>query len=269
MRKFTAFSAALNKGQALLPETFQLALHWHQGETPQQLAEDALRKGYLGRATEKRIKDLVTVFARRYMRPPAKPVAHLHVLASHSAITGLFEEACLIHTMAAHPELAAFIREIYWPNRYEGRSGITIEIVRAFLYDAVQQGRTERPWSEGLLLRTAQRLAGTLTEFKLVGTPDRHGMRPLSSFQPQIETLAYLAYWLHDQGFDAQNIIRHPSWQLLGIQPLDVLPSLRRLALHNWMSVLTAGDLISLEWHYPTTLELINEITQRRLRPTA
>ena len=104
------FSAALNKGQALLSESHQLAIHWQPGVTTRTLIDEARNTGYLGRGTEKRIQDLVRVFSRRYMHGRPLPAAHLHQLAGELPVTGLFTEICLIHTAAAHPELDAFIR---------------------------------------------------------------------------------------------------------------------------------------------------------------
>ena len=263
------FSAALNKGQALLSESHQLAIHWHSGVTTRTLIEEARTTGYLGRATENRIQDLVRVFSRRYMQGQLPPVAHLHQLATQLPVTGLFTEICLIHTAAAHPELDTFIREVYWPTSYAGRRDLSKDAARDFFAEAQQKGRIQGEWSEGLMVRTARRLTGTLTEFGLLGAPDRAGVRLIRPFQPRPETLVYLTYLFREQGLDMTTLLAHPHWQLLGLRPADVLPTLRRLALHDWFTVLTAGDLLRLEWHYPTTAALLDDLSQRRLLATA
>lgn len=263
------FSAALNKGQALLSESHQLSLHWHPDVTTRALINEARTTGYLGRATENRIQDLVRVFSRRYRHGQPQPVAHLHQLAVELPVNGVFTEICLIHTAAAHPELDLFIREVYWPAYYASRRDLSKDDARDFFAEAQQKGRIQGEWSKGLLVRTARRLAGTLTEFGLLGAPDRSGVRLIRSFQPRSETLVYLLYWLREQGLNMPLLITHPHWQLLGLKPSEVLPTLRRLALHNWFTVLTAGDLLRLEWHYPTTAALLDDLTQRRVHAIA
>jgi hypothetical protein len=269
MRPEPLFSAALNKGQALLSETHQLASHWHPDVTTRTLIDEARTTGYLGRATENRIQDLVRVFSRRYMHGQPPAAAHLHQLARQLPVTGLFAEICLIHTAAAHPELDSFIREVYWPAYYASQRDLSKDAARDFFAAAQQQGRIQGEWSEGLLVRTARRLTGTLTEFGLLGAPSGPGVRPIRPFQPRAETLVYLVYWLREHGLDMPELLAHPHWQLLGLKPAEVLPTLRRLALHNWFTVLTAGDLLRLEWHYPTTAALLDDLTQRRVHATA
>jgi len=163
MSKVTLFTAALNKGQGLLSEVHQLAQHWRPGITVRELAYDALATGYLGRATEARIRDVVAVFNRRFLRVVPQPVEHLHELALHLPVSGLFTEVCLLHTAAAHPELLAFLNEIYWPAHYAGRHELPKEAAQEFLQEAQNRGRTGSTWSEGLTERTARRLTGTLT----------------------------------------------------------------------------------------------------------
>lgn len=263
------FTASLNKGQALLPEVHQLAQQWRPGINARDLAQQALSTGSLGRATESRIRDIVAVFNRRYMRGQPQPAAHLHELAKSLSITGLFAEVCLLHTAVAHAELLVFLQEVYWPAHYAGRPDQNKEAAQDFLLEAQKLGRTGGPWSEGLTERTAQRLNGTLTEFGLLGLPDRQGTRAIRPFQPRPETLVYLAYWLRELNIDVPSLVAHPLWQVLGLRQSDVLPTLRRLALHNWLTVLTAGDLLRLEWNYPTTTALLHDLTQRSIHAVA
>lgn len=269
MSKDLLFTAALNKGQALLPEMHQLAQHWQPGITARELAQQALATGYLGRATEARIRDVVAVFSRRFLRGQPQPAAYLHELAQHLPVTGLFTEVCLLHTAAAHPELLVFLQEVYWPAHYAGRPSLPKEAAQEFLHQAQKLGRTGSDWSEGLTERTARRLTGTLTEFGLLGAPDRQGIRLLRPFQPHPETVVYLAYWLRELKLDVRALIAHPLWQVLGLRAGDVLPTLRRLALHNWLTVLTAGDLLRLEWHYSSPTALLHDLTQRSLHAVA
>lgn len=263
------FSAALNKGQALLSESYQLALHWHPGVSSQELAREALATGYLGRATESRIRDVVAVFARRFMRGRPQPALYLHQVAQHLSVTGVFAEMCLLHTAAAHPELLVFLQEVYWPAHYAGRQALPKEAMQDFLQEAQKMGRTGAEWSAGLTERTARRLAGTLTEFGLLGTPNRQGTRALRPFQPHPETVVYLAYWLHELNFDVPALLVHPLWQAIGLRPADVLPTLRRLAPHSWLTVLVSGDLLRFEWTYPTTTAFLHDLTHRSLYAVA
>lgn len=263
------FTAALNKGQALLPEMHQLAQQWRAGVTARELTAEALAAGYLGRATETRIRDVVALFSRRFLRGQPPPAEHLHELARHLPATGLFAEVCLLHTAATHPELLAFLREVYWPAHYAGRREMPKEVMQQFLHEAQQLGRTGSPWSAGLTERTARRLAGTLTEFSLLGAPDRQGVRLLRPFHPRPETVVYLAYWLRAQRLDVPALLAHPLWQVLGLRPGDVLPTLRRLALHQWLTVLTAGDLLRLEWTYSSPTAFLHDLSQRSLHAVA
>ncbi len=262
MAPLALFTSSLNKGQALLSETRLLALHWQPGLPPRTLADEALRTGYLGRATEKRVRDVVSVFRRRYLSDYLPAAAALNRLYQAEATRGsreLFDQVALLHTAIAHPELGAFLTEVYWPQRFEGREGMTMEAATEFLISAQRTGRTATQWTEGLTERTGRRLMGTLTEFGLLSKPDRAGRRRFPGFHLLDGTLLYLAHWLREQIADATTLAHHPAWNLLGVRHLDVLPTLRRLGAANYFTLLTVGDLTRLEWRLPSALIFLDD----------
>ena len=76
------YTQALSKGGALLPESRTLLCAWRPGEPGAEFAKRVLREDILGRATARRVLDIVRVFTLCFLTPTDAPARHLRVAGS-------------------------------------------------------------------------------------------------------------------------------------------------------------------------------------------
>ncbi len=75
-----------------------------------------------------------------------------------------------------------------------------------------------------------------------------------------------MAHNLHAAGMGDNLVLAHADWELFGLERLDVLGELRRLALQDWLIVQAAGNAIRIEWQHKNMEALANAIAARQLR---
>ena len=92
------YTIRVSKGAALLPETRVLLQEWIPGEDTNAFADRVLSRDLLGKATARRVQDLVLrCFAPRYLAPPGCPAKHLKRLVLNHPSGDWFRDLCLIY----------------------------------------------------------------------------------------------------------------------------------------------------------------------------
>src|SRR5712692_10164781 len=141
------YTQALSKGGALLAETRMLVQAWRPDEPNAALAERVLREDLLGRATARRVLDIVRVFTLRFLTPSDAPARHLRHLAVNDASRQIFNDVVFYYTALQDDLLRDFTLLCYWPAVREGRITITAQDARHLILEAEQDGRIRSPWS--------------------------------------------------------------------------------------------------------------------------
>ncbi len=254
------YSTELSKGQGMVEETRALLELWQPGVSVVELKRRARDRGALGRATALRVEDIVgRVFARRYLHGDPPPAQHLRALAEYGVSWRDLTPILFIYTARAHPILADFVTQVYWPRYAAGATTIARQHAIDFIDRAASDGKIAPAWSTTMTLRVARYLTGCLTDFGLTGT-DRAGVRPLQTFRLDDLTALFLAHELHFSGTGDSAIVAHPDWQLFGLEYRDVVRVLDRVARRHFIAQF-AGDLVRITWTYRTPEEAWRGIT--------
>ncbi len=251
------YTQALAKGGALLPETRILLKTWQPGETGAALGERVLREDTLGRATARRVLDIVRVFTLRFLAPDDAPARHLKRLVARDSVGQIFSDLVLFYTTQQDDLLRDFIVLHYWPAVREGRLSIANSDVRQLILDAEADGRIRTPWSAEIKRDMAGRVLIVLTDFGLLRElkPARREVVP---YRPADGTVVYLAHLLHDQGVTDASLAEHPAWALFGLEPHDMWGRLEALAGDGWFVVQRAGQVTRITWRHESVEEAVN-----------
>ncbi len=255
------FTQMLAKGGVMLTETRVLLSHWQPGETEAELTARAVRDDLLGAATSSRVRNIVSVFAMRYLRPDDAPARHLKRLIAGNASAQLFTDLVFYYTARRDGLLTEFTTRRYWPAAREGRLVITALDVEQFLLEGELEGRMATRWSERNRRRMAYVVLAALTDVGLL-REHKPGKREIVPYHPADGTLVYLAYALHGQGVSNASLASHPAWALFGLEPHDVWSRLEALAGDGWFLVQRAGQVVSITWHYPSVEEVVDALAR-------
>ena len=260
------YTTVLAKGQGMVQETVTLLKAWEPGMSVVELKKRVLEQGLLGRATALRVNDIVgRVFAVRYLCDGGKPAIRLKSLLEEGVPPAKLLQVLFLYTARVNPVLHDFVSDMYWKKYAAGSQVITRQDAMDFLHAAQESGRTERGWSESMMLRMARYLTGALTDFQLAGE-DHNGRRDLVPFSITPLTALYLAHEIHFTGYSDDSVIDHADWRLFGLHKPDVVQELRRLASKGHFIVQYAGDLLRVSWNFTNMEEALRGIARTELQ---
>ena len=254
------YTQALSKGGALLAETRILVQAWHPGEPNAAFAERVLREDLLGRATARRVLDIVRVFTLRFLTSSDAPARHLRRLVVNDASRQIFNDVVFYYTALQDDLLRDFILLHYWPAVREGRLTISNQDVRHLILEAEQDGRIRTPWSAEIKRDMAGRVLITLTDFGLL-RPLQPAKREVIPYRPADGTIVYMAYLLHENGITDSSLAEHSAWALFGLQAEDVWNRLEVLAGDGWFIVQSAGRVVRITWKYQSVEDVVNALS--------
>ena len=227
----------------------------------QCLLRIALESGAFATISARRLRNIVIeAFAPRYLVEDARPARVVKILVGRISQLDL-RQMLFLYTSRANPILADFISEVYWLRYGAGAHAITKDEARGFTRRAVSRGRTTTRWSEATTIRVSNYLLGICADYGLLGTM-RTDARAIIPFRIAPLTASVLAHELHFRGLGDSAVVHHSDWRLFGLEPVDVLQELKRLALRGEIIVQSASAVIQIGWKHKTLEELAHVLAE-------
>lgn len=254
------YTTQLGAGLGLIEETKILLDLYQPGMTVAELYEIALSSGYFPSVTARRLRNIIAeCFSPRYMKTDS--AVHLQSL-SNAMSSQSINQVLLIHTALANQVLEDFIIEVYWQRYIGGYDEISVSEAREFVTNAVNEGKTQKPWAESVIKRVSSYVVGCCADYGLLSS-GRASKRAILPVRIQGDVSLYLAYWLHLSGLGDNAVINHSAWKLFGLEPMDVREELKKMAKNNWLIVQSAGEVTRISWQFSTMKEVINVISNK------
>lgn len=243
------YTQALGKGRALIPEMRTLLEVWAPGESEESLAERVLRVDVLGKATARRVLDVVRVFGRRLLTPTDAPARHLKHLGAPTVPRQVFGDVLFFYVARQDALLWDFTLQRYWPSVRAGRLTVPNRDVAELIWAGEQDGRIAKSWSEEIKRDMAGRVLGILSDFGLL-EEFKPARRKVCAYRPADGTVVYLAHLLHAEGVPDGLLAKRTEWQLYGLGQHDVWARLEGLATEQWFVLQRAGQVAHITWKY-------------------
>jgi len=259
------YTTQLQAGAGLIEETHLLLELWQQGMSSSELTQAALRSGRFPNVSARRLRNIVAeAFAPRYLIDDAKPAALLKSLRDPLSRRE-FEQVLFLYTCRANAILSDYVRDVYWAAYSAGRSQVSNEEARTWVVRANQDGKTAHSWSAETIERVAGYLTRCCADFSLLQGGALKARRILP-YWIEPRTAAILAYDLHFAGLGDNAVLVHPDWTLFGLERMDVLEELKRLALKGLLIVQSAGGVTKISWQLSSMEGLIDVLAHDELR---
>jgi hypothetical protein len=252
------YTTQLQAGLGLVPETQKLLDLWLPGMDGQALLRSALASGEFPTMTARRLRNIIIeAFAPRYLIDEALPARLLKRLSGRIAASDI-NQLLFFYTCRANQILADYVREVYWRRYLAGGSAVSRSDTLEFIGRAVSDGITTTRWSESTIIRVGRYLHGACADFGLLGTM-KNEARPILTFRPTPFVTSFLAHDLHFKGLGDNAVLNHDDWRLFGLEQVDVLAELKRLALRGEIIVQSAGAVTRISWKIKNMEELAND----------
>jgi len=258
------YTVQLGHGLGLVDETRTLLDLWQPGMKAPDLYRSVLQAGYFGALSARRLHDMISVgFGMRYLTGDAAPARLLKPI-QHVVPRAAFEQLLFLYTARAHPVLADFVREVYWPAYAAGKPAIGNEESLRFIEQAVRDGKTTAAWSPTMVKRMSSNLTSCCADFGLMEGGARR-VRKILPFRIEPLVVTVLVYDLHGSELGDNQLLVHPDWSLFGLERDDVLAEVRRASLNGALIVQAAAGVTRISWKFKSMEELADGIAQGQL----
>lgn len=260
MRTDRRYTIALCRGGLMVDETKALLRHWIADESLDRFEERVRNQDLLGRATARRIKDIVRgVFAPRFLRPTDRQARYLTRMIGRDFALRTLTEILFVWAARVDDLLYDFSAERFWPLCRSSRTLIQSSDVLAFFQEALDDGRIPRRWSSRVTSDMAARLLRTLREAGFIRQRGR-GSRELVAYEMSDTGVVCLAHDLHESGLTDARMCEHADWRLFGMDREAVLERLDSIGPASGMLVQHAGSVVRISWRFESVEELIDGI---------
>jgi hypothetical protein len=255
------YTSQLGAGLGLIEETRTLLELWQSGMDVTSLYQAALHSGRFPHVSARRLRNIVVeCFAPRYLVNNGRPATLLQKLAPALTSPEL-AQLLFLYTCRANSILADFVRQVYWDRYMAGHESLSNQDAKAFVSQAIRDGKTRKLWSDSMIKRVSSYLTGCCADYGLLEKGHKSD-RKILPFQLESRVAAYLAHDLHFAGLGDNSVISHEDWTLFGLDKNDVRDEMKRLSLKGYVIIQTAGRATRIGWHTKGMKELTDIIAQ-------
>jgi len=259
------YTTGLIKGSGLINETLSLLELWEPQMEIRKLANLAIERNAVSKATARRTKDIVSEFSHRYLVDGGKAASYLKTLTQSGTSLNQLKQLLMIYTSRAHSMLYDFIVNVYWDRVRNNREYLENWDAQRFLDQALLNGNIESRWSDEVINKISTRLLTCLRDFNFVAY-DTTLKRQIVPFSILPFTTLFVAHEIHFSGFSDNSILESPEWALFGIISRgDVVSELRKASGDKVFILQDSGALLRISWKYNAMEELLHAFTRREL----
>lgn len=259
------YTTGLIKGSGLVDETLSLLDLWEPGMNGRRLADLAVEKNVISKATATRTKDIVREFSRRYLLEGGKLATYLKKLAQSSVSLNRLKQLFMVYTARTHPILRDFIVNVYWDGVRNNHGYLEHRDANRFLEQALLNENIEIRWTDEVIKKISTRLLTCLRDFDFISA-DATLKRRIVPYSILPFTAMFISHEIHFSGFSDNSILESPDWALFGIfGKADVVNVLKQASTDEVFILQYSGDLLRISWKHDTMEELLNAITGREL----
>jgi hypothetical protein len=247
----------------LLDETRLLLREWRPGESSAELRRRVREEGLLGKATAARAVDVVAhAFNQRLLGDNAERATHLRDLLAQRSPGKWFDHVCFLLAARNDIVLREAVTRFLAVHRAAGNVVVDTKIFEEFLEEQQVHGRMTRPWSTNVRTSVAQHVLAQLSDYGVLSTAGRGGVRRLLSFEPDAVAVAWLAYDLHFAGVSDIRILEHEDWAVWMLGSFAVRDRLLSMSGTGLWELQLAGMVAQFTWVCRTMKEVVDALAR-------
>lgn len=237
-------------------DVLQLLRMWRPGESAEDFQERVVEENLLGKASRRRVHDLVTrVLRRRYFPDDdVTLVVRLQAVLRSRLPRAVALKVLYYHTAAAEHLLYRVATDFLYEMRREGETIVR----RSDLVRFIQKIDHDREYSTAVVERIARSAATTLRDFGILEGKAHKRIVPV---HVPPELAAYMAYALRDEGHTGRQIVRHVDWRLFLLTEREAEEAIGQAAHLGHYVFASAGDIKRFDWKHSSLDEYVNAIT--------
>jgi len=238
------YTSRIIKASALIADTKLLLSAWDLEQSVTENLDRARRENIFGKASRKRVEDILLIFRQRYF-DDADVGAALVTLTQDGAPAQWIDPLLYFFSAQNDRTLRDFVVEVLYPRHLAGYTNLPVQVAVRAVRTWVAEGRTTTPWNDRTSERVAQGLMATLRDFGVLqGAVNKH-LTPIYLPTP---SFALIALWLQQRERSGHLVLQSDDWRLFFLPVEGVERFFIEAHQEHLLSYHAAGSVIRIEF---------------------
>jgi BrxA len=253
----------LKNASGLLADVSLLFSAWDETKSAEENFDVAIRHNLFGKASRKRVADILGVFRQRYLPYDGSDRA-LRIFVGSSLPSEVTDRVLYYYTALSEPMIYDFVTEYLYDRYFRGERTITVRNAEEFINEAIHRGMMAGSWeSAQTRARVARGLMSTLRDLgTLVGAPRSHE-KALAPARLHVLAFAYIAFHIKRSEPSGERLVNHSHWRLFFLTPRDVESYFAEADAEKLLTYQAAGSIIRIEFPTSDFEEYARTLTER------
>lgn len=253
------YTSRIIKASALIADTKTLLAAWDPEQEPSANLESARRTNLFGKASRRRVEDILNIFRQRYFDDPDVGDA-LSILVKGNVPGQWVDPLLYFYSVKNDQTLRAIVLDVIHPRRMNGYTDINREHVIRSVREWVAEGKTTDQWGDETILRVAKNSLAALRDFGVLQGKVNKTITPM--YLP-VEAFTFLAFemWRHERS--GEKVQRREDWKLFFLPTQGVERFFLEAHQERLLAYYAAGSIIRLEFPVITLKEMADVLVKR------
>lgn len=253
----------LIKSSGLLADVSLLVSAWDEAKSVDENFDAVVRQNLFGKASRKRVTDILRVFRQRYL-PGNGSEAAFRAFVGSSLPSEVTDRVMYYYTALAEPIIYDFVTDYLYPRYLRGERAITIRNAEEFITDAIRAGKTEGQWnSDYTRYRVAAGLLSTLRDFGVLQGAKKSQDKTITPATLPVPAFAYLAFHIKRTEPSGERLVAHRHWRLFCLNGHGVEALLAEAEAEKLLTFQAAGSIMRIEFPTDDFLAYARTLTTR------
>ena len=245
------YTSRIIKASALLADTRVLLSEWDLALSVSDNLDRARRQNIFGKASRKRVDDILTIFRQRYF-DDADVATALVTLTQRNAPAGWLDPLLYFFTAQNDRTLRDVVVEVVYPRHRAGYVDLPVETVLRAIRGWIAEGKTTTAWVENTVSRVARNTMAALRDFGVLQGTVHKRIAPAYLPTP---SFALIALWLQRRELSGDLVLKSDDWKLFFLPVEGVERFFIEAHQEHLLTYQAAGSVVRIEFPAETLAE--------------
>jgi len=242
------YTSRIIKASALIADTKILLAEWDLDQSIEDNLDRAQRTNIFGKASRRRVRDILKIFRQRYFADPAIGKA-LATLVQAGASSQWIDPLLYFFSAQNDRTFRDAIVSVFYERHLSGRDDIPIDLVVRQIREWIAEEKTTTAWGDATILRVAQGIMATARDFGILQGSAHKTFSPI--YLPA-QSFALIALWLHQRERSGNLVLRSEEWRLFFVPVEGVERFFIEAHQEHLLAYYAAGSIVRLEFPVDT-----------------
>jgi len=238
------YTSRIIKASALIADTKVLLAGWDLDQSVAENLDRARRENIFGKASRKRVKDILLIFRQRYFDDTDVGTA-LVTLTQNDAPAQWIDPLLYFFSAQNDRTLRDIVVEVLYPRHLAGYTDLPVQVVVRAVRHWVAEGKTTTPWGDNTIMRVARNSVAALRDFGVLQGAVNKRLTPIYLPTP---SFALIALWLQQRERSGHLVLQSDDWRLFFLPVEGVERFFVEAHQEHLLTYHAAGSVIRIEF---------------------